>query len=95
MRPRQDTKRGEIRYRQHVACATHRIAAKAAISGKDVLKDVVGRVHGEQRGREWNSIPRRLEEQACLDRSYADDAVRIHTSNTYDLQVVFVDLCQD
>ena len=53
-------KRAKVRICQHIPGATHGIATEAAIVGKDVLKDVVGGVHGEERRGERNSVPDRL-----------------------------------
>ena len=92
MRPRQDAERAEVRYREHIPGATHGIATEAAITSKHVLEDVIGGIHGEQRGGERDSIPGGLGKQACLDRPHPHDAMRIDEADPYHLQLFFLDL---
>ena len=91
MRPRQDPESGEIRHCQHVAATAHRLPAEAAIGGKDILEDAIGRIHSEKRGRKRHSVPRRLREQPCLYWASPDDAMRIDDGNADDLQLFLVD----
>ena len=95
VRPWQDPESAKVGDRQHVPAAAHGIAPETAVAGKDVLENVVGGIHGEQRGGERHAVPRRLREQARLDRSHPDDAVRVHEADPNDLQLRFVDRCED
>ena len=95
MCPRQDPESAKVGDRQHVPAAPHGIAPETAIAGKHVLKNVVGGIHGEQRGGERHAVPRGLRKQTRLDRAHPDDAVRVHEADTNDLKLRFVNPCED
>jgi len=82
MRPRKHSEGGEVRHRQHVAGATHLFAAEAAIGGKHVLKDDVGRIHCQQRWmpcvstkptRTTSSFSSSIRAMICASRSWRSD----------------------
>jgi hypothetical protein len=61
MRPRQHPKGRGVRHGQHVPAAAHGLAAKAAVTGENVLENAIRRIHREQCGRKRHSVPDRLE----------------------------------
>ena len=62
---------------------------------KDILENAIGGIHAKQDRRKRHSIPCHLRKQSRFDRSHPGDAMRVNDGDADDLQLLFVDFCED